>query len=94
MILSVLSIFCLIVIIIGLATAKLNAKVPCDHNWVETEEGHIKCTKCYRMIRHEHGVSETDLGVTLLTGQDDGGKQGRPEGIRIPARALKEAGEA
>jgi hypothetical protein len=91
MFLSVLLIFCLIVIIIGLATAKLNAKVPCDHHWVETDEGHIKCTRCYRMIRRVQDMSETDLGATLLASRDDSSKPGRPEGIKISAQALRKA---
>lgn len=91
MVLSILLIFCLIVIIIGLATAKLNAKVPCDHNWVETEEGHVRCTKCYRMIRHTDEMSGSGLGVAQFANQDDTGRPARPEGIKISARVLKEA---
>lgn len=92
MFLSILFIFCLIVIIIGLATAKLNAKGPCDHNWVETEEGHVKCAKCYRTIRRVYDMSDTGLGGSLLANQENTGKPVRPEGIKIPAQVLKEAG--
>ena len=90
MVLSILLTFCLIVIIIGLATAKLNAKVPCEHHWVETGEGNFKCTKCYRMIRHEQEMSDTELGVKIANSQDGNGKLLRPEGIKISARGLEE----
>src|SRR6201993_669512 len=90
-ILSVLITFFLIVVIIGLATAKLNAKGPCDHHWVETEEGNIRCTRCYRTIRHEHDMSERELGVTLLKSQDDSGKPVRADGVKISAQVLKDA---
>ena len=92
MVLSILFTFFLVVIIIGLATAKLNAKGPCGHEWVETEEGHIKCTKCYRMIRHIQDIPDTELSVRLLASQDDSGPV-RPEGIKISAQVLKEASQ-
>jgi hypothetical protein len=89
MVLSILFIFFLIVIIIGLATARLNAKVPCEHHWVETEEGHIKCAKCYRMIRHFHdeGNAETEIGLINIQINADS----RPEGVKISPQALTEA---
>jgi len=93
MVLSILLIFCLIVIIIGLATAKLNAKVPCDHNWVETEEGRVRCIKCYRVIRHTDDMSVSESGVAQFANQDDTGRPARPEGIKISARVLNEAGQ-
>lgn len=47
MLLLILISFSLLVILIALFTAKLNAKVPCDHHWIE-EGNKIRCTKCYR----------------------------------------------
>lgn len=91
MVLSILVTFCLIVIIIGLATAKLNVKPPCEHHWVETEEGDIKCTKCYRMIHHVQEMSDTELDAELANGQNNTDKPLRPEGIKIYPQVLKEA---
>jgi hypothetical protein len=88
MVLSILFIFSLIVIIIGLATAKLNAKGPCAHQWVETEDGHIKCTKCYRMIRHIQDIPEPELSVAPLARQDDSAPV-RPEGIKISVQVVE-----
>jgi hypothetical protein len=92
MILPILGIFCLTVIIIGLATAKLNAKGPCDHHWVETEEGDIKCTKCYRMIRHVQDMSQTELDTKLLKSQDEPVTPLRPEGIKKSTQVFSDAG--
>lgn len=91
MLLSIFLIFFLIVIIIGLSTAKLNAKVPCDHNWVETEEGHVKCTKCYRMIRHADDEVNAETIIKPINMQANADKPGRPDGVKIPHRILKEA---
>ena len=94
MVLSILLIFFLIVIVIGLATAKLNAKVPCDHHWVETIEGHVKCSKCYRMIRQIQDVTGKELSITMRASAEDNNKPVRPEGIKISAQALREANHA
>ena len=75
--------FSLLVIIIGLTTAKLNAKVPCGHNWVETENHDLKCTKCYRVIRHN--TDEAMPEMKLL--QE---RPARPEGIRISQQLLRD----
>ena len=75
MLLLILITFSLLVILIALFTAKLNAKTPCDHNWVE-DENQIRCTKCFRattkvrsMARDEHYMSKpvitTSKGVPL-----------------------------
>jgi hypothetical protein len=52
MFILVLIIFSALVIAIGLVTAKLNAKVPCDHHWEEFNNGDLKCTNCFRVIHH------------------------------------------
>jgi hypothetical protein len=49
MVLLVLLAFCTLVAGIGIITSRLNEKAPCDHEWVETHNGH-KCTKCFRVI--------------------------------------------
>jgi hypothetical protein len=58
-----LSIFTLIVAIIALVTNKLNAKTPCDHEWVE-QENSFKCCKCNKKIpdyltAHDNTYNET-----------------------------------
>jgi hypothetical protein len=47
-ILSFLS-FMLVVAVIGIITAKINAKTPCTHEWHEDDTTH-KCTKCNKSI--------------------------------------------
>lgn len=41
--------FMLLVAVIGIVTAKINAKVPCDHDWHEMENT-VKCSKCSKCI--------------------------------------------
>jgi hypothetical protein len=94
MILSIFITLFLMVVIIGLATARLNAKVPCDHDWVETEGGDIKCRKCYRVIRHVHDLADTEPGVNTANSQDGTVRPLRPEAINIAADILSEAGRA
>lgn len=60
MLLSILVTFSVLVIVIGLTTAKLNAKTPCDHNWEETGDGNIKCTRCLRTIHQTSGANYTE----------------------------------
>jgi len=49
MLLTILIGFFLLVVIIGLITAKFNVKTPCDHQW-EEDDHQIKCSKCFRAI--------------------------------------------
>jgi hypothetical protein len=49
MLLLILITLSVLVVAIGFATARLNLKVPCEHHWVESENG-IKCSKCFRVI--------------------------------------------
>jgi len=44
-----LTIFTLLVAAIAVVTHKLNAKTPCDHNWVDNDHS-AKCTKCGKKI--------------------------------------------
>jgi len=50
MFLSVLLILSVVVVAIGLVTYKLNEKVPCEHEWEESDNS-VKCTKCNRVIQ-------------------------------------------
>lgn len=85
MLLLILAAFSLLVIIIGLTTAKLNAKTPCDHNWVESD-GELRCTKCFRVIHHAHDAIEPETELQLVKD-----KPGRPEGIKIASNVLRDA---
>ena len=42
--------FIILVAVIGIVTNRLNAKTPCEHNWIEHEHGY-KCSKCAKAIR-------------------------------------------
>jgi hypothetical protein len=52
MLLLILITLSALVAIIGLVTARLNVKVPCQHHWVEYGNN-LKCSKCFRMINQE-----------------------------------------
>jgi len=86
MLLFILGSFSLLVIVIGLTTAKLNAKAPCDHNWVKTNNDDIRCSKCFRVIRR---TRDTALAETQMQPIKD--KVMRPEGVRIAPNVFKDA---
>lgn len=46
------------VFMIGIVTSILNAKVPCDHDWIE-DETHLKCPKCLKGI--DRLISDVDF---------------------------------
>src|SRR3569832_2199542 len=83
MLMLILVTFSLLVIIIGLTTAKLNAKVPCDHNWVETESHDLRCTKCFRVIRHTSDEARSEMKLVQE-------RPIRPEGVRISQQFLRD----
>jgi|GEM_PF-3143767 len=85
MLLIILVTFSLLVIAIGLTTAKLNAKPPCVHDWLETDNNGIKCSKCSRVIRHIHEEAGPEAELQLVKD-----KPGRPEGIRIAPHLLQD----
>lgn len=78
--------FVLSVLIIGVVTAKLNAKRPCDHNWVETDNQSIKCTLCNRVIRHAADTMNAEAEIQLIND-----KPRRPEGIKIASHLVRDA---
>jgi hypothetical protein len=83
----ILATFILLVIIIGLTTAKLNAKAPCDHNWIETEDHDLKCSKCLRTIRHYDDNATPQIEVKHVQERSP-----RQEGIKIAQPYLRDAG--
>jgi len=85
MLLLILGTFSLLVIIIGLTTAKMNVKAPCDHDWIENN-GELRCSKCFRVIHHAHDVAEPKTELHLVKD-----KPGRPEGFKITPHLLSDA---